>query len=485
MYSKHEYSYYHLTFVSMPQDRGVCSICLTENAPYGLLWDREDRYCLPCSKTQPLVVNLFQNPYCTVCAAQRQEKPRRASFAVENQKKATWCSLHKPPDAMDITHSLCECGKAQPSYGRVGFKRKWCTKCPSKPSDAVERNPKCECGKSRPNFGLPEDKTPTWCARCPTKPLLAVDIRHKLCTCGRAQPIFGLPNESQPQWCLKCKPAEAVDCKNRRCECGKSQPRFGDIESQTPKYCAKCPGKPENAKELYRQCACGRAVPSLGLPGDTRPTWCAFCPEKPKDALNIVSRKCVLCPTIVTTITKEKFLGHCLRCFIHMFPDQKIVRNYKTKEVTFVTYLRDRLLAETDINPSQMLCDKIVGGCSRKRPDFMIDCFTHVLFTEIDENRHSTQEYSCENKRMMTLFEDVACRPIVMIHANPDAYWNVNRERVPSCFKYNKRGLSVPRDKKALQARLEAVYDRLLHHVTTVPEKEVTVEYLYYDAVLK
>lgn len=183
----------------------------------------------------------------------------------------------------------------------------------------------------------------------------------------------------------------------------------------------------------------------------------------------------------MSKITGEKFHGHCLRCFIHVFPDQDIVRNYRTKEVTFVTYLRDKLLAETQIESSQMLFDKIVGGCSKKRPDMMIDIFSHVVFIEIDEGGHNPNQYPCENKRMMTLFEDVASRPIVVIRANPDAYWNAEKNRVPSCFEYNKRGLSVPRDKKALQARLDAVYDRLLHHVTNIPDKEVTVEYLYYD----
>ena len=164
-----------------------------------------------------------------------------------------------------------------------------------------------------------------------------------------------------------------------------------------------------------------------------------------------------------------------------MFPAQELVKNYKTKELTFVTYLRDRLLEETQIDLSQMLFDKIVGGCSRRRPDFMIDKFTHVVFMEIDEGGHSSEAYSCENKRMMTLFEDVARRPIVVIRANPDAYWNAEKERVPSCFKYNKRGLSVPSDKQMLQERMEAVYARVLHHVTNIPDKEVTVEYLYYD----
>ncbi len=280
----------------MPPSSKKCSVCGAGRALYGLLWDRNDRYCLSCSKSQHLVVNLFQNPYCIVCAAQRQEKPRRANFASNKQQKATWCFAHKPDNTIDTHNSRCECGKAQPQLGKPGDKRpRWCAQCPTKASDAVNlTSRRCICGKRTPNFGLAGDERPSWCAKCPTKAANAIDLNHKRCVCGRAQPVFGMTIDVQPQWCVKCKPAEAIDCKNRRCECGKAQPRFGNSGDKIPRWCTRCPTRSLNAERLYnRQCACGRAIPSFRLIGDARPTWCALCPNKPTDTAS-----CDLCQAV-------------------------------------------------------------------------------------------------------------------------------------------------------------------------------------------
>ena len=48
-----------------------------------------------------------------------------------------------------------------------------------------------------------------------------------------------------------------------------------------------------------------------------------------------------------------------------------------------------------------MSFDKVIpNGCSKRRPDVMIDCGTHVISVEIDELKHSSYESICENKRI-------------------------------------------------------------------------------------
>jgi hypothetical protein len=65
--------------------------------------------------------------------------------------------------------------------------------------------------------------------------------------------------------------------------------------------------------------------------------------------------------------------------------------------------------------------DKIVeGGCSRRRPDVRIDMGSHIIIVECDEDQH--KGYSCENKRMMEIFQNCGNRPIVFIRFNPDSY---------------------------------------------------------------
>jgi len=116
---------------------------------------------------------------------------------------------------------------------------------------------------------------------------------------------------------------------------------------------------------------------------------------------------------------------------------------------------------------------KIDGGCSAKRPDVRIECLTHTIIVECDENKH--QGYSCEDKRMMEIFQDLGNRPLVMIRFNPDKYCDNS-----GCFKLTKTcGLSLI--KKEWNKRIEKLLETVNFSINNIPEKEVTVEYLFYD----
>jgi hypothetical protein len=52
----------------------------------------------------------------------------------------------------------------------------------------------------------------------------------------------------------------------------------------------------------------------------------------------------------------------------------------------------------------------------------MVDLGSHLLIIEVDENKHSSYDCSCENKRLMLLSQDVGHRPIVFLRFNPDDY---------------------------------------------------------------
>jgi hypothetical protein len=62
----------------------------------------------------------------------------------------------------------------------------------------------------------------------------------------------------------------------------------------------------------------------------------------------------------------------------------------------------------------------VEGGCSKRRPDIHMDFGSHCVMIEIDENRHLN--YSCEEKRMVDLYEDVGFRKCVFLRFNPDGY---------------------------------------------------------------
>ncbi len=52
-----------------------------------------------------------------------------------------------------------------------------------------------------------------------------------------------------------------------------------------------------------------------------------------------------LCKTAHCTTRKHsKYDGHCLFCFVHLFPVMPVARNYMTKENTVATFLKEKLL---------------------------------------------------------------------------------------------------------------------------------------------
>lgn len=81
---------------------------------------------------------------------------------------------------------------------------------------------------------------------------------------------------------------------------------------------------------------------------------------------------------------------------MHLFPDEKVSRNYKTKEKSVVDFVSNNFPDVT------WICDKrIQDGCSQRRPDMLLDLGYQVIVIEIDENQHIDYDCSCENKRLM------------------------------------------------------------------------------------
>ncbi len=143
------------------------------------------------------------------------------------------------------------------------------------------------------------------------------------------------------------------------------------------------------------------------------------------------------------TIANREYKGHCLHFFVHLFPDEPVVRNYKTKETTVATYVKGKFPDVT------WICDrKIEGGCSRRRPDLFLDMGSHIVIMEVDENKHDTYDRTCENRLLMEISQDLNHRHTVMIRFNPDGYVDPEQGIIPSPWTYApKLGLSTTKKK--------------------------------------
>lgn len=154
-----------------------------------------------------------------------------------------------------------------------------------------------------------------------------------------------------------------------------------------------------------------------------------FCATHKQDGMVCVTAtQCASswCSTQVNGSTHE---GFCLRCFVHLFPDKPVSRNYKTKERLVVDFVLAAFPLATWVTDK-----RVAGGCSARRPDLLCDMGDQVIIVEVDENEHGSYDSTCENKRVMQLSQDVGHRPIVFIRFNPDGYVTSDGVKMSSCF---------------------------------------------------
>jgi len=168
-----------------------------------------------------------------------------------------------------------------------------------------------------------------------------------------------------------------------------------------------------------------------------------------------------------------RFHPYCFRCYCILNPNEDIPRRYKLKE----HHLRD-VLKEKFSNVNLIFDKRIDNGCSSRRPDVRIECLTHTVIVECDENQH--KGYNCENKRTMEIFQDLGNRSLVIIRFNPDSYVDEHGNKRASCFSLTKTN-TLTINKGEWRGRIKVLVDLIENHIKNIPEKEVLEERLYYN----
>ena len=268
-----------------------------------------------------------------------------------------------------------------------------------------------------------------------------VDVRSKLCVYNdcNTRSTFAFAG-NKPQYCRAHHLEGMIDVKNKLCvynDC-KTQSTFA-FAGNKPQYC--------------------RAHRLNGM-------------------VDVTNKHCVTdgCDIVVP---KQTYQGYCLHCFMHLFPNEKIARNYKVKENEVLNFVAEKFSSCTIVRDK-----RIQDGCSARRPDLQIDLGFQVIIVEVDENQHQTYDCSCENKRIMQLSQDVGHRKIVFIRFNPDGYIE-NGVNINSCFSRNKLGfLVIPKSKKAeWEHRLNVLHDTIKYWMKYKTSKTVEIVQLFYDTM--
>uniref|UniRef100_A0A6C0AZH9 Uncharacterized protein n=1 Tax=viral metagenome TaxID=1070528 RepID=A0A6C0AZH9_9ZZZZ len=200
--------------------------------------------------------------------------------------------------------------------------------------------------------------------------------------------------------------------------------------------------------------------------------------NKIKTYCKICGGSCLCKSSWCETRSTKKYEHFCLFCFIHLFPEKEISRNYKTKEKVISNYIT------TNISEYSFTLDKRINdGCSLKRPDVFLDLGTHCIIIEIDENQHTFYNTTCENKRIMELSKDVNFRNIIFIRFNPDGY-KKDDKKITSCWSVNKNNIYIIKKSKITEwnDRLKLLVQTIKYHIENTPEKLITIIELYYDS---
>ena len=188
---------------------------------------------------------------------------------------------------------------------------------------------------------------------------------------------------------------------------------------------------------------------------------CVYCCKNRKNF-------CKLCDSVY--IKGCSYYPFCFHCHCLSYPEEIIPRRYKLKQNYIYNFIKK-------IHNNFEYDKAISGGLSNKPPDFLFDKLTHSVIIEIDEDQHTNYLY--ENERTMSIFNDLGCRPLVMIRFNPDKYKCI-RGNVNGCFIFDEKN-NIITDNKEFENRINSLLENLQYNIDNTPTKEITEIKLFFD----
>jgi hypothetical protein len=351
---------------------------------------------------------------------------------------------------------------------------------------------KCEHGKQK-----------SFCKECGGSQICEHNRRKPQCKeCGGSQICEHNKEKSK---CKECDGSQICEHNRRKTQCKECHGSEICFHNKRKTYCKECGGSQicEHNKIKYKCKECGG---SQICEHNKEKSRCKLCGGSEICEHNKIKYKCkechgsaicehgkqksrcklcggsALCKSswCETQIKNKKYDGYCFMCYVHLFPDKPNSRNYKTKEHTIVDYVK------TTFSDFTWIADrKVADGCSRRRPDLLLDLGYQVIVVEIDENQHGTYDCSCENKRLMQISQDIGHRPLVFIRFNPDDYLTKEGEKIKTCWSVSKLGLCHinPKEKRRWDERLETLKAQIAYWSDEANKSEKTLEvvHLYYD----
>jgi len=363
-----------------------------------------------------------------------------SNYNFQGEKYGLYCKMHKIDNMIDVKNKKCF---------HIGCKK-------------------------LASFNYEHLKTRLYCSKHKLEGMISMSsLKCNQLGCN-LKPSFNFSGETKPLYCYTHKLQNMLNIVEKKCihnNCN-LQPSYNFFGEKTKLFCQehKLNGMVYiRAKHCLHENCC--ITPSYNFKGEKKAIYCSI--HKLENMVNVKHGICIfngctkihsfnyagsqkgiycfehkldgkinvrdkLCKThLCYTRVANKYDGYCLRCYVNVYPNKPVSRNYKTKEYAVVEYVKNKFPGFTWIE------DKTIqDGCSKKRPDLLLDLGYQILIIEIDENQHDSYDNICENKRMMEISQDLGHRPIIFIRFNPDDYLDKNTN-ITSCWTYNKYGISI------------------------------------------
>lgn len=254
--------------------------------------------------------------------------------------------------------------------------------------------------------------------------------------------------------CKECNGSQICEHQRRRSTCKECDGGSICIHGERKSRCKDCYGSEicvhNNNKYICKECGGSQICEHRH-----EKRYCIICSP------HIACNHCKL-----NTMSQIKiYQPYCFNCYCILNSDFEHPRKYKTKENLLTDALNDMNLE------THFIQDKIInGGCSKRRPDFLFELFTHTVIIENDENGHSRYDTSCEIAKLNETFTDLGDRPLVLIRFNPDKY------KGKSCFDKDGKLIKSEWDK-----RIKILKETLTSSLKEVPRELIITIKLFFD----
>ena len=416
-----------------------------KRASYGFFYGKPER----CKEHKE-----NRKPQYSIC----QCGSHRPYFNYEGEARPMYCKKCRKVGMVNVRDKKrCECGKYVPYYNHMDKKPMYCKKCKQDGMVNVRDKRRCTCGK-RSSFNYKERTKPICCNKCKKKGMINITI--KKCQCGQSSPIFNYKKQTKPICCNKCKKEGMVDIVHKKCLCKLSRPSF-NYKGETKPICCKNCKKVGMIDVVHNHCSCGK-IPSYNYNGKKNPICCNGC--KKKGMINITIKKCQCgkstalynykgkstpiccsrckseemidivhkrCPNCKDwpdfQCSNKKYKGYCTRCFQHLFPNDPLTFQIRSKSKEIA--VRDFINA----NFEGFIHDKplYTGQCDcshRRRIDHRKQIGNTILAIETDEHQHKGYDKQDETIRYNDVYM-IFSGKWIFIRFNPDKYTNKKGKR--------------------------------------------------------